>query len=65
MLTLILLAIYIYIYFGQNNIPKVWPEKYDFDLYKGFFMDKIIQTCQILKGIFFFKSLDFMISSSM
>ncbi len=42
-------------FFGQNNIPKVWPEKYDFDLYKGFFMDKIIQTCQILKGIFFFQ----------
>jgi hypothetical protein len=46
MLTLILLAMFI---FGQN-IPKVWPENNDFNLYKGFFMDKIIQICQILKG---------------
>lgn len=31
---------------------KFWLEKYDFDLYKGFLMEKMTQICKILK-IFF------------
>jgi len=34
--------------FGQN-FTKFQPEKYDFDLDKGFFMKKMTQMCQILK----------------
>jgi hypothetical protein len=33
---------------------KIWPEKYDFKLYRGFFMDKMAQIRQILKIFYFF-----------
>jgi hypothetical protein len=31
------------------NFCKILLEKYDFDLFKGFFMEKMTQICQILK----------------
>ncbi len=38
---------------------KFGLEKYDFDLYKGFLMEKKTHICQILEIFFFFKLLDF------
>jgi hypothetical protein len=32
-----------------QNFFKFRPEKYDFDLYKGLFMKKMIKICQISK----------------
>jgi hypothetical protein len=51
----------------RQIFAKVQPEKYDLDLYKGFFMEKMTQNDQILifDFLIFFKSPDFMISSSM
>jgi hypothetical protein len=36
--------------FFWRNFAKFRPEKYDFDLYKGFFMKTIVQIHQISKG---------------
>jgi uncharacterized protein YwgA len=33
--------------FLAQNLAKFRPEKYDFNLYKGFFMEKMAQICQI------------------
>jgi hypothetical protein len=33
------------------NFAKIWPEKYGFDLYKGFVMEKMTQLCPISKII--------------
>jgi hypothetical protein len=35
------------------------PEKYDFDLYKGFFMEKFKKICQIYIIIIIFRLPDF------
>jgi hypothetical protein len=43
---------------------KFWLEKYDFGLYKGFFMEKMTQICQILKIFFPSNCWILMISSS-
>ncbi len=37
---------------------KIWPKKYDFNLYKGFSMEKMVQICPILKEKTF-RSLNF------
>jgi hypothetical protein len=46
------------------NFAEFWLEIYHFNLYKGFIMKKMIKIHQILKE-FFFKLLDFMMSSNM
>ncbi len=33
-----------------NHFAKFRPENYDFNVYKGFFMEKITQIRQTLKG---------------
>jgi len=35
-------------FFTWRIFTKFRPEKYDFDLYKGFFIRKMVQICQIL-----------------
>jgi hypothetical protein len=37
------------VFFLWQNFSKFRPEKYDFDLYKGLFMKKMTQNCQISK----------------
>jgi hypothetical protein len=46
-------------FFSWQIFAEFRPEKYDFDLFTGFFMEKIIQIRQILTTSFFFKSPDF------
>ncbi len=31
----------------RQNFTQFWPGKYDFNLFKGFFMEKMTQICQI------------------
>ncbi len=49
----ILLGVYL-----LQNFVKFQPKKYDFNLYKGFSMEKMAQICQILKEKTF-RSLNF------
>ncbi len=42
-----------------GNFTKIQAEKYDFNLYKGFSMEKMAQICQILKKKRISRSPDF------
>jgi hypothetical protein len=33
----------------RKKFSQFWPDKYYFNLYKGFFMEKMTQICQIWK----------------
>jgi hypothetical protein len=50
-------------FFLWQNFAKFQLENYDFDLFKGFSMEKMAQIFQILKNNVS-KSLDFMLSFS-
>jgi len=39
----------VFFFFLWRDFAKFPPEKYDFDLYKGFFMEKMTQIRQISK----------------
>jgi len=40
------------IFFTSNFLSNFQPKKYDFDQYKGFFIEKMAQICRIFKNFF-------------
>ncbi len=43
-------SIQINVYFIGEFLSNFTPKKYDFNPYQGFFIEKMAQICQILKG---------------